>query len=49
MVYGGFVFVMIIGGLELMFCFGGVKVWEGLCVMLKDVCCLFFVNCNGMV
>lgn len=49
MVWFGVVFVMLMGGFELMLVFGGVKVWEGLWVMFKDVCCLFSVNCNGMV
>ena len=41
--------VMVTGGSESMLCFGGVKAWEGLRVMSKDVCRPFSANRNGMV
>jgi nodulation protein E len=41
--------VMVTGGSESMLCFGGVKAWEGLRVMSRDVCRPFSANRNGMV
>lgn len=41
--------VMLTGGSESMLCFGGVKAWEGLRVMTRDVCRPFSANRNGMV
>jgi len=41
--------VMVTGGSEAMLCFGGVKAWEGLRVMSRDVCRPFSLGRNGMV
>ena len=41
--------VMLTGGSEAMFCFGGVKAWEGLRVMSNDGCRPFCATRNGMV
>lgn len=49
MVRSGAARAMITGGAEAMLCFGGVKAWEGLRVMSKDVCRPFSANRNGMV
>lgn len=49
MIRSGMGEVMITGGSESMLCFGGVKAWEGLRVMSKDVCRPFSANRNGMV
>ncbi|MCE8007795.1 beta-ketoacyl-[acyl-carrier-protein] synthase family protein [Aestuariivita sp.] len=49
MVRSGMSPAMITGGSESMLCFGGVKAWEGLRVMSKDVCRPFSANRNGMV
>lgn len=49
MIKAGLGDVMITGGSESMLCFGGVKAWEGLRVMSKDVCRPFSANRNGMV
>jgi nodulation protein E len=48
-VRSGMTKVMVTGGSESMLCFGGVKAWEGLRVMSKDVCRPFSANRNGMV
>ncbi|MEM6374575.1 MAG: beta-ketoacyl-[acyl-carrier-protein] synthase family protein, partial [Pseudomonadota bacterium] len=49
MVRTGMAPAMVTGGSESMLCFGGVKAWEGLRVMSKDVCRPFSANRNGMV
>ena len=49
MIRSGIGDVMVTGGSESMLCFGGVKAWEGLRVMSKDVCRPFSANRNGMV
>ncbi|WP_224824719.1 beta-ketoacyl-[acyl-carrier-protein] synthase family protein [Cognatishimia sp. MH4019] len=49
MIRSGMGDVMVTGGSESMLCFGGVKAWEGLRVMSKDVCRPFSANRNGMV
>lgn len=49
MIRSGIGEVMVTGGSESMLCFGGVKAWEGLRVMAKDVCRPFSANRNGMV
>ena len=49
MVRSGMAPAMITGGSESMLCFGGVKAWEGLRVMSRDVCRPFSANRNGMV
>lgn len=48
-VRSGLTKAMVTGGSESMLCFGGVKAWEGLRVMTKDVCRPFSANRNGMV
>jgi len=40
---------MVTGGSEAMLCFGGIKAWEGLRVMSRDVCRPFSANRNGMI
>jgi nodulation protein E len=49
MVRAGMVTAMLTGGSESMLCFGGVKAWEGLRVMSRDVCRPFSLNRAGMV
>ena len=49
MVRSGMAPAMVTGGSESMLCFGGVKAWEGLRVMSRDVCRPFSANRNGMV
>jgi len=49
MVRSGMAPVMVTGGSEAMLCFGGVKAWEGLRVMSRDVCRPFSLGRNGMV
>lgn len=49
MVRSGMADVMITGGSEAMLCFGGIKAWEGLRVMSRDVCRPFSANRNGMI
>lgn len=49
MVRSGAAKAMLTGGSEAMLCFGGIKAWEGLRVMSKDVCRPFSANRNGMV
>ncbi|MFA7433949.1 MAG: beta-ketoacyl-[acyl-carrier-protein] synthase family protein [Gemmobacter sp.] len=49
MVRSGAAPVMVTGGSEAMLCFGGIKAWEGLRVMSRDVCRPFSANRNGMV
>ena len=49
MIRAGMGDIMVTGGSESMLCFGGVKAWEGLRVMSKDVCRPFSANRNGMV
>lgn len=49
MVRSGAARVMLSGGSEAMLCFGGIKAWEGLRVMSRDVCRPFSANRNGMV
>jgi nodulation protein E len=41
--------VVVTGGSESMLCLGGIKAWEGLRVMSRDVCRPFSRNRNGMV
>ncbi|PTX55856.1 nodulation protein E [Litoreibacter ponti] len=48
-VRSGLTKAMVTGGAESMLCFGGVKAWEGLRVMTRDVCRPFSANRNGMV
>ena len=48
MVRTGMAPAMVTGGSESMLCFGGVKAWEGLRVMTKDVCRPFSKTRNGM-
>ncbi|MCV6824426.1 MULTISPECIES: beta-ketoacyl-[acyl-carrier-protein] synthase family protein [Halocynthiibacter] len=49
MIRCGMADAMLTGGSESMLCFGGVKAWEGLRVMSRDVCRPFSANRNGMV
>ena len=49
MVRSGMADVMVTGGSEAMLCFGGIKAWEGLRVMSRDVCRPFSANRNGMI
>lgn len=49
MIRSGMADAMVTGGSESMLCFGGVKAWEGLRVMSKDVCRPFSATRSGMV
>ncbi len=49
LIRGGLTRVMLTGGSESMLCFGGIKAWEGLRVMSRDVCRPFSANRNGMI
>jgi nodulation protein E len=49
LIRGGVTRVMLTGGSESMLCFGGIKAWEGLRVMSRDVCRPFSRNRTGMI
>jgi nodulation protein E len=49
LIRGGVTQVMLTGGSESMLCFGGIKAWEGLRVMARDVCRPFSANRTGMI
>jgi nodulation protein E len=49
LIRGGLTRVMLTGGSESMLCFGGIKAWEGLRVMSRDVCRPFSLNRTGMI
>lgn len=49
MICVGLVDVVVVGGIEVCISFGVMCVWEVMCVFVDDICCLFSVNCCGLV